>query len=118
LPWAPALPCRHPGCRKFRSPEKRGCPDHERNYRTEDERRGSSNSRGYGWSWQKLRKSILKRDPVCAICKRAWSEEVDHCIPKARGGSDDESNLQGVCRSCHAEKTALEKRGGVWGSES
>ena len=36
------------------------------------------------------------------------ADQVDHIIPVARGGTDDSDNLQAVCRSCHASKTASE----------
>ena len=36
------------------------------------------------------------------------STEVDHVVPKACGGTDDPSNLQGSCRKCHSAKTARE----------
>lgn len=34
--------------------------------------------------------------------------ELDHIVPLADGGSEDESNLQVLCRKCHKEKTARE----------
>jgi hypothetical protein len=51
---------------------------------------------------------VMKRDKHrCQICERSyWSDfggslEVDHIIPKGRGGSDDIGNLQAACISCH-----------------
>lgn len=57
------------------------------------------------------------------------STDVDHKVPKAlfesgvaQGNPDDPTNLQGLCKSCHASKTAREdggfgnpRRGGVGG---
>jgi 5-methylcytosine-specific restriction enzyme A len=34
--------------------------------------------------------------------------EVDHIIPKAQGGLDEESNLQSLCKPHHSAKTARE----------
>jgi 5-methylcytosine-specific restriction endonuclease McrA len=34
-------------------------------------------------------------------------QQVDHIITKARGGTDDPSNLQALCRECHSRKTAM-----------
>jgi 5-methylcytosine-specific restriction endonuclease McrA len=31
--------------------------------------------------------------------------EVDHVIPLHKGGKDDASNLQSLCRDCHDAKT-------------
>lgn len=49
----------------------------------------------------------MLRYPLCALCG-AKAVEVDHKIPKRQGGSDDESNTQSICRSCHARKTKRE----------
>jgi 5-methylcytosine-specific restriction protein A len=46
---------------------------------------------------------------------------VDHIVPKAEGGNDDEGNLQTICRACHAAKTADEARRGIdrgWGAKN
>jgi len=42
-----------------------------------------------------------------------WATEVDHIKPTRNGGSDRPDNLQGLCKSCHSRKTALED--GRWG---
>jgi len=80
-----------------------------------EKNRPSSHQRGYGAKWRKLRKYVLSLNPVCAICQRKIACEVDHKLRKADGGSDDITNLQGLCTECHAVKTAMEngkRRGG------
>ena len=72
--------------------------------------RPSAHARGYGATWRRLRKLVLHADPICAVCNCRASEEVDHVIPKARGGTDSLDNLQGICWACHNEKTANENR--------
>ncbi|MBI5933278.1 MAG: HNH endonuclease [Chloroflexi bacterium] len=40
----------------------------------------------------------------------------DHVIPLSLGGTDDESNEQGLCFTCHQRKTAIDgsrRRGGI-----
>jgi 5-methylcytosine-specific restriction protein A len=37
---------------------------------------------------------------------------VDHIINKQSGGTDDESNLQAICKPCHDQKTQREARRG------
>lgn len=66
-----------------------------------------------GWKWEKIRRRILRRDPLCVDCfptYRTASEEVDHRVPLFKGGTDHDSNLAGVCRACHLVKT-IEERG-------
>lgn len=74
---------------------------------------GTSAERGYGAEWRKLRTVVLARDNhLCQECQRNGklmpATEVDHVTPKAKGGTDDIANLQGLCSPCHIEKTARE----------
>lgn len=93
------------------------CPPHKaESNRATDASRGTTAERGYGAAWQRKRRRILARDPVCKRCDRKFSTEVDHIIPKVRGGSDADDNLQGLCKPCHSEKTA--KEDGRWGPRS
>lgn len=76
--------------------------------------RESRHRRGYGTAWDKLRKAILTRDKhLCQGCKRsgriASGNHVDHIVPKAKGGTDDDCNLQTLCLTCHDAKTAADK---------
>lgn len=70
----------------------------------------SRHERGYGAAWDKLRLRILARDlHLCQPCKRKGratpATQVDHIVPKAKGGTDDEANCQSICADCHREKT-------------
>jgi 5-methylcytosine-specific restriction protein A len=63
----------------------------------------------------KLRLQVLKRDKYlcqCAECARnQWvrtASEVDHIVPRAKGGTDDMSNLQAINSECHRIKTQLD----------
>lgn len=78
--------------------------------------KGSRHARGYGSRWDKLRRQILARDSylcqaclrqgrITALCVRPRDHAVDHIIPKAQGGTDDERNLQSLCEPCHAAKS-------------
>ncbi len=71
-------------------------------------KRPSSSAQGYGRRWRRLRLMILRRDPLCCMCKRELSTQVDHIMAKSRGGTDDESNLRGLCAPCHSRKTVAE----------
>ena len=81
-------------------------------------RKTSRQDRGYGRAWEVLRAQILKRDNnlcQCAQCKAedrtALATEVDHIIPKAKGGTDEPSNLQAINHHCHLRKS-IEDQGG------
>jgi 5-methylcytosine-specific restriction protein A len=67
--------------------------------------RGSSAKRGYGAKWQRLRQVILSRDNyICAACIR-MATDVDHILPRSKGGMHDPDNLQSLCHECHSRKT-------------
>lgn len=70
-----------------------------------ERRRGNSSKRSYGTGWQKIRSRALKRHPLCHC--GAPATQVDHIIPKRRGGKDIMKNLQGLCGRCHSRKTAI-----------
>jgi len=75
-----------------------------------------------GRPWARKREGILLRDPLCKHCLRKGvtiaAVEVDHIVPVEQGGSDDDSNLQGLCHDCHAAKTADEQRARQGGGRS
>lgn len=59
-----------------------------------------------GRRWMNMKHVVLVEEPVCMICGRRASTQVDHKIPISQGGTDERSNLQGVCDMCHDIKTA------------
>ena len=63
---------------------------------------------------EKIRAIVLVRDNyLCQECLKqglfVTATTVDHITPKAHGGSDDLTNLQSLCNSCHKFKTARER---------
>ena len=73
----------------------------------------TTSERGYGYAWKKLRKVILQRDAyLCQECYRRKkltpATDVDHIVPKSLGGTDDEDNLQSLCKECHKFKSLME----------
>jgi hypothetical protein len=49
----------------------------------------------------KNRGGILREQPVCTVCNKAASTQVDHIVPIDAGGGHDPSNLRGVCAPCN-----------------
>lgn len=120
-------PCTYPGCGVLTRTGR--CERHPlpaSNWQS-DRRRGSRHQRGYGADWERKRERILQRDNyLCQVClaegrlealvvgnpRHPLAAHVDHKIPKAQGGTDDDDNLQAISRRCHERKTAREGRGG------
>lgn len=79
------------------------------------EHRPHAAQRGYDALWRKLRVMYLRSNPLCIHCQQQGAvtaaSEVDHIVPKRSGGSNHNSNLQALCKSCHSKKTAKERLG-------
>lgn len=78
--------------------------------RTYERRRGSACKRGYDRQWRKRTATFLSTHPHCAKCG-AEATDVDHIVPKRKGGSNDDGNLQSLCHSCHSRKSWYETHG-------
>ena len=87
--------CSEPNC-----PNLQPCETHRRR-----PWEGSTRRSRLPKDWEKRRRYILNRDPICKGCDNALSVEVDHVV-----SGDDHSyeNLQGLCARCHREKTQRE----------
>lgn len=56
---------------------------------------------------------MLEHGRICHVCDLPMADEVDHVVPLAEGGADDETNLRPIhSEPCHREKTAAEARRG------
>lgn len=64
----------------------------------------------------RIRTLLVSQNQTCTFCGRkfdifdASSWEVDHIIPRSKGGKDIYENLQLLHKSCHVEKTKLDLR--------
>lgn len=59
-------------------------------------------------NWRAIRQRVLLRDPICKRCHTQPSTRADHIVPRSQGGSDEMSNLQGLCVVCHNRKSGSE----------
>ena len=76
----------------------------------------SRQERGYGREHERLRKQVLREEPLCRVCQREGrvtpTTVADHIVPLSRGGRTERRNYQGLCDPCHDAKTAEEARAG------
>ncbi len=70
--------------------------------------RPSAAARGYGAEWRKLSEQVTKGKTHCPRCGEPYTTgnpaTADHVIPKARGGTDELSNLVDCCRRCNSAR--------------
>lgn len=127
-------PCRHVACKKLVK-ESGYCETHaKKRQKAADEKRGSSNDRGYGYKWQIESKAFLQLNPLC-VCpeclsnphKQLLANVVDHIKPhklkEAKQSKNpllikeaqrlfwSRSNWQAMNKLCHDKKTARENGG-------
>jgi 5-methylcytosine-specific restriction endonuclease McrA len=78
--------------------------------------RSSLTSRGSTWRWRLIRARILRRDGyVCGYCLRP-ATTVDHIVPRALGGGDEDTNLVAACTRCQNRKGG--RPGGAFRSQA
>lgn len=67
--------------------------------------------------WQRVRERQLARRPLCEDClsvgRRVVAKQVDHVIPRRKRPDlmYQIANLRSLCTTCHARKSAEERRG-------
>ena len=107
MPHVPASPCPTPGC-----PELRPCPDHPATptWAANKARRAQRGAGLTRTQETKRAKKIMRiHRGVCHVCNTMFADQVDHVIPLAEGGADDESNLRPIHRDpCHLAKSKVE----------
>lgn len=115
MPRKPPSPCNAPGCRAVCV--GRYCEHHAHlaaGWRR-SKRAGQTTKRMSGKGLQLMRARIFKRDNYlcqCSECKSLGrvrvAHEVDHVVPLAEGGTNDDANLRAINRDCHRRKTEQE----------
>jgi 5-methylcytosine-specific restriction endonuclease McrA len=96
-------PCPGRCGRLIASPAKR-CPACQR---ARYAARGTRTERGLGWDYQRQRARILATyNRVCWICGTWGADTVDHVVPRARGGGNNEDNLRPAHARCNYRRRA------------
>lgn len=119
MPTRAARPCRVSQCPGLAVPGSRFCNEHQplTRQRPRPDNRPSAHQRGYGSTWRMLRLMQLRSQPICADPFGVHggiivpATDVDHIVPRSRGGEDVIENLQSLCHSCHSMKTRRENHG-------
>ncbi len=98
-------PCRVGGCSGFA--QRNGyC---EKHYRPRDKHGPTSRDRGYDYAWQRhIRPRKLRESPLCERCRaqgRAVRADLVHHRDRDPM-NNAESNLESLCRGCHAREHA------------
>lgn len=115
MPSAAPRPCSHPGCGVLVRDGTGRCPKHPKVAWARN--RAAPIKRLAGRALQRMRAQKKEENPLCVECAtqgfvRLW-DVLDHRVPLEEGGTNAESNLQGLCHSCHDAKTELERRRGL-----
>ncbi len=105
MPLQPPRYCATPGCPTLTHAGH--CPEHQEAARSRNQERNNLYS---SKRWRMLRRQVLTAQPWCAVlgCTEL-ARDVDHITPLAQGGSPwDKTNLQGLCKPHHSQKTRTE----------
>ncbi|WP_441635126.1 HNH endonuclease signature motif containing protein [Cupriavidus sp. YAF13] len=118
MPARAASICRHAGCgRRIELPGY--CAAHQADARQWDNtarakaRQSKRALPTNSTAWRRIREGVLRRDPLCAECKKRHRVTAATVVDHIDGDStnDDPSNHQGLCASCHSAKTARQDGG-------
>ena len=67
----------------------------------------------HGSGYVKYRLQVLLRDGWACVCCGDIADTLDHIVARVRGGSDDPSNLQPMCKPCNSSKGEGDECNGV-----
>lgn len=109
MPVAAPKPCTHPGCGVLVRDGTSRCPKHPRQAWA---KAPTATKRVTGRKLQTMRAALFTSNPLCVQCESRGfvrlATQRDHIKPLAEGGTDDADNVQGLCRTCHDEKSLQE----------
>ena len=84
------------------------CQAHATRKRNNPPGRPSAAARGYGAAWRKISQQVTAGKTHCEQCGQPFTKAnpatADHIVERARGGTDELSNLRCICRSCNSSR--------------
>lgn len=104
MPTKPKKPCKYLGCPNLT--DGTYCERHKAQMEREYNTNGRTTSHAkYGREWKRIRDKYVRLHPLCERCLKEGRytpvDEVHHILPVNRGGTNVESNLMSLCKSCH-----------------
>jgi 5-methylcytosine-specific restriction enzyme A len=110
MPWSPKGPCSTSGC-PHRAERAGKCTQHYAAIqRSQDERRGTRQERGYTAQWYRIVARKKREQPWCSVCLCLDTPENpltgDHILPLERGGESTYENCDIKCRRHNSSKGA------------
>ena len=101
-PRSPGLRC--PACQAIATKKRN----------TDPPGRPTAAQQGYGAEWRRVSAKLIAAATGCALCPSPFTKDdpatVDHIIPKARGGTNDEQSLRVIHRSENSRRASQARR--------
>jgi len=115
MPYKPKHPCAYPLCPNLVESGQRYCDKHKQT-NTDNQSKRSSCAEGYDRKWQKVRAYKLRLNPLCEKCLAKGIVRVATQVHHKKKFKDnpelrlDIDILESLCKPCHDEETAKERR--------
>jgi 5-methylcytosine-specific restriction endonuclease McrA len=105
VPRAPKT-CSNPHC-----PNQQPCPNPDHTPRPWAGSKRSTRTLSGSAQQRRAARVMREHERTCHVCGKPMADEVDHVVPLAEGGADDETNLRPIHSiPCHQAKTLAEAR--------
>jgi 5-methylcytosine-specific restriction enzyme A len=110
MPHAPARPCTYPGCSALVDGTSR-CPQHSTPRKSKPgpntQRTFTRRTGGYDRTWRRIVAEAIQAEPWCHWPSGCYATEDltgDHIVPLSKGGLNERSNCEVLCRAHNSAK--------------